>query len=98
VGPSQKSWHAAPSVACRTDNIAPLSDIAAMPRYSFSIENGKPGTDLTEDLADFEAALERASMMAREFAGSTIATVKSRIVVRDESGTQIGDVLLSKVR
>jgi uncharacterized Zn ribbon protein len=70
-----------------------------MPRYSFSIEDGAAVAhpDATEDLANNEAAIERAREIARDFNGSTIAIGRSRVVVRDKAGTEIGDVPLLNV-
>ena len=80
----------------RTDRPARVCDRTAMPRYSFSLEDGVAVThpDATEVLPSDEAAVQHARLLAGDLARSMRATEKSRVVVRDEAGKEIGAVSL----
>ena len=84
------------SVGCRTDTIPRMVDNPVMPRYSFTLENGACVADAeaTEDLADDHAALESATLVAKDLARSTAARNHYRVVVRNEAGDEIGNVHL----
>ncbi len=71
-----------------------------MPRYRFSAENGTAITaaDAIEDLVNDQAAIEHARRIAQDLASSIIARSKSRIVVRNEAGDEIGNVPLLPTR
>jgi len=67
-----------------------------MPRYSFTLEDGVPVApeDATEDLADNQAAMDHAKLIAKDLARSSVALDHLRVVVRNEAGDEIGDVPL----
>jgi hypothetical protein len=65
-----------------------------MPRYFFTLEDGKrtADPDATEDLADNQAAMGHAELIAKDLERSKAALDKLRVVVRNEAGDEIGDV------
>ena len=68
----------------------------AMPRYSFSLGKSisAADSDATEDLADDQAAMDYARLIAKNLARSRAAMDHLRIVVRNEAGDEIGDAPL----
>jgi hypothetical protein len=78
----------------RTDTVACGFDNAAMPRYSFTLEDRVRVADpnATENLADNQAAMDLAKQIAKDFARSLAAQRGFRIVVRDDAGKQVGNV------
>ena len=73
-----------------------MVDNVAMPHYSFSAEDGTriTASGATEDLADDQAAIEHAKLIARDLGFSLMAANKLCIVVRDEAGNEIGAIPL----
>ncbi|MEA2981053.1 MAG: hypothetical protein QOF09_2876 [Alphaproteobacteria bacterium] len=67
-----------------------------MPRYYFSLENGVrvADPDATEDFADNQGAVDHARLIAKDLARSLAARRNLRVVVRNETGDEIGDVPL----
>ena len=76
---------------------ARMGDNAAMPHYSYSLENGirdADRQDAIEDFTDNRAAMDHTKLIARDLARSTAARNHLRVVVRNEAGDEIGDVPL----
>ena len=75
-----------------------MVDNPGMPRYFFSLEGGVPvpvtDPDATEDLANNQAAMDQAKLIAKDLARSRAARDNLRVVVRNEAGEEIGDVPL----
>lgn len=68
-----------------------------MPWYYFSLENGEPAASSEGDeFPDDQAALQYAKVIARDFARNETAPGSLRVVVRNESGTEIASVRLAK--
>jgi hypothetical protein len=67
-----------------------------MPPYFFTLEDSKriADPDATEDLADNQAAMGRAELIAKDLERSKAALNKLRVVVRNEAGDEIGRVPL----
>jgi hypothetical protein len=83
-------------VGYRTDAPFHMGDNPAMPRYSFSLSDAIPAadSDATEDLTNNQAAMDHANLIAKDLARSKAARNHLRVVVRNEAGKEIGDVLL----
>jgi hypothetical protein len=71
-----------------------MGDAPAMPRYSFTLEDGVPVApeDATEDFANNQAARGHARQVAKDLARSIAARDRLRVVVRTEAGVQIGEI------
>ena len=73
-----------------------MLDNPAMPRYSFTLGDGAPvaDSDATADLADNQAAIDHAELIAKDLARSEAAQDDLRIVIRNQAGDKIGEVPL----
>jgi hypothetical protein len=67
-----------------------------MRHYSFSLTGGIPAadTDATGDFADNQAAMDHASLIAKDLARSLAARRNLRVVVRNKAGDEVGEVPL----
>jgi hypothetical protein len=80
----------------RTDPTVRMVDNPAMPRYSFTLEDGVPvaSDEATEDFANNQAAVDHAKLIAKDLARNNPARDHYRVVVRDEASNEIGNVPL----